>query len=67
MKTSEAYLYIQLCLESCLQTFSQAVSLEVLQGTRSQQTSGDAMGGNYVLQQQKLLVRQYFFLIMPTA
>jgi len=48
MKTFEAYLYIQLCLESYLQNFFQVISSEILQGAKSQQTSGDAAGSNYL-------------------
>lgn len=47
MKSFEAYLNIQLCLESHLQNFSQVNTSEILQGTKSQQTSGDAACSNY--------------------
>lgn len=67
MKTFEAYLYIQLCLESCLQNFSQAIYSEIQQGTKSQQTAVGAAGSNYPPQQQKSVVRHPSCLITPTA
>lgn len=61
MKILEAYLYIQFCLESSFQNFYQAFFSKILQGTKGQQTWGDAAGGNYQQLQQKSLLRHYSF------
>lgn len=67
MKILEAYLYIQYCLESCFQNFCQAFFSKILQGTKGQQTWGDAAGSIYQNLQQKSLVRHDSFLITPAV
>lgn len=47
MKILEAYFYNQFCLESCFQNFYQAFLSKILQGTKGQQTWGEAAGNNY--------------------